>query len=406
MRLQFVVPFGPRFDSKHGGRVIAQLLDHLVGRHEVAVVYQRLPGSSPIDSDLSRRCAVVREVPLSASAPFGSQWAHQKRVLRALLGGMPTPVSAIYNQRFAQIAREVALRFVPDLVQVEHDSLGYCLPELAIPGLVRVLVCHDPGLNASRDLVAVTRGRRRLAHQLDVRAWRRYWADTLTAADAVVTFTRDDARSVITAAPGTPVETIPLGISVPEQPNDPLGREPPEVLFIGGYVHPPNADAAMRLMNAIMPIVRRHRPGLRLTLVGDRPTQGMLRAAGRDDEITGPVSSVSPYVDRAALLVLPIRLGGGMRVKLLEGLAAGKAVVASPLAAAGLEVSDGEQVRFADTDEQFGQEILDLLDHPEDRRRLAGEARTWAVENLGWERRVQRYEGLYARLLSVPPSPG
>jgi glycosyltransferase involved in cell wall biosynthesis len=405
MRLQFVVPFGPRFDSKHGGRVIAQLLDQLVDRHEVAVVYQRLPGSSPIDSDLSRRCAEIREVPLSASAPFGSQWAHQKRVLRALLGGMPTPVSAIYSRRFAEIAREVALRFVPDLVQIEHDALGYCLPELAIPGLVRVLVCHDPGLNASRDLVAVTRGRRRLAHQLDVRAWRRYWAHTLPEADVVVTFTRDDARSVVAAAPGTPVETIPLGINVPDQPSDPVGQEPPEVLFIGGYVHPPNADAALRLMTAIMPIVRRQCPELRLTLVGDRPTQGMIRAAGRYDEVTGAVPSVAPYVDRAALLVVPIRLGGGMRVKLLEGLAAGKAVVASPLAAAGLEVQDGRQVQLADTDEQFAREILYLLDHPDARRRLAGQARAWAVGNLDWERRVERYEALYARLLSAPQSP-
>jgi hypothetical protein len=222
LRLQFVVPFGPRFDLKHGGRIIAQLLDKLVERHEVAVVYQRPPESAAMDSDLARRCALVREVPLSGHARFGSRWAHQKRVLRALAGGLPSPVSAIYSRRFADISREIALDFAPDVIQVEHDALGYCLRGLAIPGCVRVLVCHDPGLNASRDLVAVTRGRRRAAHRLDVIAWRRYWAHTLSQADAVVAFTRADAQSLAQATPSTPMETIPFGIDIPAEAADPL----------------------------------------------------------------------------------------------------------------------------------------------------------------------------------------
>jgi len=82
-------------------------------------------------------------------------------------------------------------------------------------------------------------------------------------------------------------------------------------------------------------------PDLQLTLVGGATHQQHVAAASADDEITGGVPSVAPYVDNAALIVLPIRLGGGMRVKLLEALAAGKAVIASPLAAAGLHVKDG-----------------------------------------------------------------
>ena len=158
----------------------------------------------------------------------------------------------------------------------------------------------------------------------------------------------------------------------------------------------------MRLMRAIMPAVRRQRPGLKLTLVGDRPTRAMLRTAGAHDEITGAVPSVAPYMDRAALVVLPIRLGGGMRVKLLEALAAGHAVVASPRAAAGLEVTDGEQLRIADSDAQFAEVILELLSDPGSRRRLADAARTWAQDNLGWEQRVASYEELYRTLIASP----
>lgn len=401
LRLLFVVPFGPRFDSKHGGRIIAQLLDRLVDRHEVGVIYQRLPGSLPMDPELESRCALSRAVPFSPSASLGPSWQHRYRVMATVVKGRPLAVSAIYSRRFAKIVEAAIRDWTPEVIQVEHDALGYCLPVTAVPGSAKVLVCHDPGLNASRDLVGVTRGRRRLAYRLDAIAWRRYWARTLTRADAVVTFTREDARSIGEAAPSVRVVQIPLGIDLPREASDPVGASPPTIAFIGGYTHPPNADAAMRLMSSILPRARRERPGLKLTIVGDQPTSAMRRIAGRDDEITGAVPSVAPYVDKAALMVIPLRLGGGMRVKLLEALAAGKAVIASPLAAAGLDVLDNEQLRIADTDDQFARAILELLDDARARERLAGNARRWAGENLSWERRVAMYEELYRTLVGL-----
>src|SRR6202008_2276071 len=113
----------------------------------------------------------------------------------------------------------------------------------------------------------------------------------------VVTFTPEDALFIGEAAPSTRVVQIPLGIDLPRDPSDPVGASPPTIAFIGGSTHPPNADAAMRLMHAIMPPVRRQRPGLKLMLVGDQPTSTMLRTASPDDEITGPVPSVAPYLD-------------------------------------------------------------------------------------------------------------
>ncbi|MEA2211757.1 MAG: polysaccharide biosynthesis protein PslH [Solirubrobacteraceae bacterium] len=401
-RILLVVPFAPRFDIKHGGRVVAQLIDELVTRHRVAVVYQRLPGEAAMDSRLAAECDLVRDVPLSINAPLGRRLQGQQRILTALLTGRPTAVSAIFSRRFASIVSELARVWEPDVTQIEHDALGYCLPALDALPTATVLVCHEPGLHASQDLVSVSRGRRRLAHRVDVSAWRRYWRRTLPHADAVVTFTDADADAISEPALARPVVRIPLGITLPHVPSNPVGGSPPTIVFIGGYLHPPNIDAAMTLMRGIMPLVRREMPGLRLTLVGDRPPSVMLRSARPGDEITGAVSSVAPYVDAATLIVLPIRLGGGMRVKLLEALAAGKAVIASPLATAGLAVRDGHELRFAETDAQFADLILELLADEEARRRLGAGARAWAVENLDWAQRVHRYEDLYASVLAAP----
>src|SRR2546422_10461962 len=98
--------------------------------------------------------------------------------------------------------------------------------------------------------------------------------------------------------------------------------------------------------------------------------------------VTGPVPDVTPYLDRTAIVVVPLRLGGGMRVKVLEALAAGKAMIASPLAVEGLAVVDGEHAVLAETDQQFCDAIVQLLADPARRAALAGSARAWACAHL------------------------
>jgi glycosyltransferase involved in cell wall biosynthesis len=115
--------------------------------------------------------------------------------------------------------------------------------------------------------------------------------------------------------------------------------------------------------------------------------------------VTGRVPDVTPYLDRAALVVVPLRLGGGMRVKVLEALAAGKAVVASPLAAEGLSVVGGKHLVLAESDEQFSDAIVRLLAEPEGRVALATCARSWACANLAWEGPIAAYERLYQSLI-------
>jgi glycosyltransferase involved in cell wall biosynthesis len=397
--LLLAIPFGPRFDNRHGGRVVAQLLARLVERHQVAVVYLARPDDPPMEPSLASRCAVVErvELPPARWPPVG--WRHRIHVLSTPVTVRPSPVAAVFNRHFARAVRDIAVAFKPDIIQIERDVLAYCLPFLnGVAPLARVLVCHDPGLTASEDLAETTVRRQKLAHRLDAATWRRYWARTLSDFDAVVAFTEADSRTLRGISPGLRVFRIPLGIDLPPEPCNPVGEGEPDVLFIGGYAHPPNADAAIRLLRSIMPLARRRVPGLRLMLVGEKPTDEMRRVASAHDVITGSVPSVTPYVDKASLVVLPIRVGGGMRVKLLEALAAGKAVVASPLAASGLDVTDGRELVLAESDQEFADAIAMLLGDEAARSQLASAARDWACNNLTWESRVHEYERLYRHL--------
>jgi glycosyltransferase involved in cell wall biosynthesis len=226
-----------------------------------------------------------------------------------------------------------------------------------------------------------------------MRAWERYERAVARRADAVVVLTVRDREAMLPYSPATPLVVIPLGIEAPERPLDPAGQPPPSVLFVGNFNHPPNVEAAVRLAGSIFPRVRQRYPEAVLHLVGDAPPG----IDGPGVVVTGRVPSVEPWLDRAAVVAAPLSSGGGMRVKVLEALAAGKAVVASPLAAEGLE---GAPLLLAESDEETAEAIAGLLEDRDRRVALAAQGREWVIAHLSWQRTVDAFEALYERLVS------
>lgn len=405
MKILFLAPFPPRIDGAHGGaRVMAQFLYRLTTRHRVTLLYLRGPGEGPIDDTLRDHCEIAEEFARGPTAD--SRSAEIVSALDLWLGlvrGTPAWASEWWAPSLAERVREIARTWEPDIVQLEFHVMGRYLGALADSHARRVLTEHDPGAKAARQRLDAHLTPGRLMPYLDARAWQRFERAILRQVDAVVVFTERDRQAVEELTASTRVVRIPLGATLPEEPLDPLGV-PDTLLFVGNFEHPPNVDAAVRLIRDILPLVRATRPEATLTIVGDHVSSEIRRLAGTAVVVTGRVPDVEPYLDRAAVVVVPLRLGGGMRVKVLEALAAGKAVVASPLAVEGLDVSDGEQVRLATTDQEFCQAIVRLLDDPAARAALAARARRWASENLDWETSVAAYEALYSSL--ARPAPG
>jgi polysaccharide biosynthesis protein PslH len=386
-RVLLLVPFTPRMDAQHGGsRAIAQLLGALTVRHPVAVVYLRGREEPPMDEALQARCDLVREV--RHTHPQGAaRLVRRLRIALAPLRGMPSWAAWWAVDGYATCVRETAAAWRPDIVQLEFHLMGQYLPALRECQAPRVLVQHDPG-SGSRDTSPFNR-----------RAWRRYEAMIMRQVDAVVVFTERDRAALTPLAPETRIVRIPLGTPLPDQPLDPVGAATPTLLFVGSFAHGPNLDAALRLADHILPRVRASRPDVTLVLVGSDPPPELRRRVGPHVGLAESVPDVTPYLARASLVVVPLRLGGGMRVKVLEALAAGKAVVASRLAVEGLDVHDGRECWLAETNEEFSSRILGLLGDDDERRRLGAEARSWASEHLSWSRVIEAYEQLYQTLL-------
>jgi glycosyltransferase involved in cell wall biosynthesis len=399
LRLLFLLPFPPRGDARDGGgRAMAQLLMGLAAHHDVALLCLRAPHEPATDPRLAALCRYVEEVHGAASSSTG--WRGRGQLARALLRGEPIWVRSAAVPLFARRVRELADDWRPDVITIQYHVMAQYLPALDGCQAPRVLTQYEPGTAAARDLWRSGQGQGRFVAYLDMLAWKRYERRIMRQVQVVVALTRRDQDALAQLNGRTAIACIPLGTEIPARALDPRGEVPPSLTFVGNFAHPPNVDAATRLIDSILPRIWARFPDLTLYVVGEHPPAPLQRRAGPHVQVTGQVPDVSPYLDRAAVVPVPLRFGGGMRVKVLEALAAGKAVVASSLAVEGLDVVHGQQVLLAETDEQFGAAIVQLLADPEWRVQLAEQARAWACANLHWDSHVRAYEDLYRHLLS------
>jgi glycosyltransferase involved in cell wall biosynthesis len=387
-RIILVTPFAPSRSAHHGcPRVVCGLATALAKRHELVVLH--LEAESATDRDLAHRCEVR-----TLSAPARGRWGARTAGAEGLLRGRSLWASEFGMRRLQKAAASLVAEFDPDVVQVEHGVVGEALAG-AGKRAIRVVTMHETAASL-REFIPLRQEGLALAHRLDLIAAARQERRVLSLADAAVVFSDRDRESL--AAHSHPVVTIPVGWDVPPRRLDPLGATPAVVLFCGSFVHPPNVEAAIRLARKIFPRVSQARPDATLELVGPSPPPALRALAGESVSVTGAVPNVVPHLDRATVVVAPIAIGGGVRVKVLEALASGKAVVASSRAAEGIRAQPGSELIVADGDEAVAAAIVHLLNDHRARRQLAERARCWAQRELSWSAMADRYEELYDRI--------
>jgi glycosyltransferase involved in cell wall biosynthesis len=395
MRLLILLREPPRNDAHHGGaKTLARGLSVLADRYEIGLLTMRGPGELPVDDALRQRCAFVEEVERKP----GSRRLRSLRVLLATRpGGLPAGAAAYGSKEFLVKLEEILAGWKPDVVQAEQEPMGQYLA--CVGGARRVLVAHDSQALLAIEVARLPGLRRALSARLEAVAWRRFERAVAATLDGAVTFSERDCERLRSLAPHATVARITPLVPIPAAAADPLGTSPPHLLFVGMFLHLPNTDAAQTLVGSIFPKVRRSSPAARLELVGPY-LPSSLQGSGEDGvDAVGEVPDVWPFLDRAAVVTAPVRIGSGVRIKLLEALAAGKAVVASPRAAEGIAAPGDAHLLIADGEDAFARAVVELLQHPERRVQLARAAREWAERELTAARYAREYAAFYEELL-------
>ena len=212
------------------------------------------------------------------------------------------------------------------------------------------------------------------------RSYARLADNVMTVSDTDRTFFERfiDARNI---------SVIPTGVDVDYFRPGPCDQGSDSLVFTGSMDWMPNEDAVLFFADRILPQIRSQVPGVRLHVVGRRPSKRLRDLAAKESaiEVTGTVEDIRPYVRNASVYVVPLRVGGGTRLKIFEAMAMGKAVVATSIGAEGLPVQHGENILLADDPNEFANQVVNLLRSPSVRAVLGNAARLLVEQKHNWD---------------------
>lgn len=390
LMLATMAPYPPVFG---GASRVWNILRQVARRHEVALLAMHTPDAEP----LAEAVRVMREH--AADVRFVARpTGLARRVASGLRSLGPGPAYTLGNFRFA--AFETALRrFVadwnPDLVHAHflhtaqyHDAFGPA---------ARLFDCHNINTALWRRYAETrTDPLRRVFAMRQAALLARFEPAIHRAFDAVTFCSEDDRRWAVERSPDASLHVSPNGVDCAYFAPRDEPEEPHSLLFCASMATVQNVDAAVWFVGEVLPRIRTRYPDAKAWLVGREPVARVRALASDHVTVTGTVDDVRPYMARAQVHVVPIRVGGGTRLKILEAMAMKRPVVSTTVGAEGIGATDGEHLVLADDADAFAGAVGRLFDDPALRKRLASTGHAFATQRFDWDRIGVRVDEAYA----------
>jgi len=365
------------------------LLRRIASRHTLYYIgygNQNSEAFAELEKNNMNPVAVPRKIPPKSGISF------YVRILANIFSSLPYIVSTHYSDLFQNFLCEAIDRIRPDLLLCEWSPYAIFLNKLT--GVKKVIV----------------------AHNIEHRIWQRYYdneisllkkwyikhqLDKLTAfeqqifstADGIIVVSDLEKEYVLSFCRQNNVQVIENGVDL--QYFSPSADQPVanSLVFVGSMNWRPNQDAVNYFVSEIFPIIKKKIPDLTVNLVGKEPPKQLLRLNKREGiNVVGGVPDVRPYVNSAEIYIVPLRIGGGTRLKILEALAMAKPVVATSIGAEGLQLADRENILLADTPQQFATMIQQALTDKSLSKSLAANGRKLVRQRYCWDSIVTTME--------------
>lgn len=288
-----------------------------------------------------------------------------------------------------------------EMLHLDMLHLGEFAPLAA--ALPRVLVEHNVESVILERRLATERGmaqRLYLRHQLSKLT--RYETRLCSEVDEVVTVSDLDAELLRARCPGARLTTVPNGVDAEYFSSQGAEREPGSLVYVGSLEWFPNLDAMRFFCAEVLPLIAARVPGVTLRVVGKIPAPAIAAEFERHPNVhlMGLVDDVRPIIDRSAAYVVPLRIGGGTRLKILDALAMSQALVSTSVGCEGLEVTDGRELLIADRPEQFAEAVVRVLGDPVLARSLGAAGRRQVCARYDWRSIAEVLDGVYERAAS------
>ncbi|MEJ7606468.1 MAG: glycosyltransferase [Bryobacteraceae bacterium] len=305
----------------------------------------------------------------------------------------PTPI-VVERKRSAEMQS-----IVQNLIDKQRfDSLvcDFLTPSINLPNLAQwVLFQHNVETMIFRRYAEnAPDGLRRWYFKLQAERLFRYERNVCQAVRHVVAVSENDERVFREQFGVERVTSIPTGVDLDyfAPPDKPESRA--DLVFVGSMDWMPNIDGMSWFVDEILPLIRRRKPDCSVAIVGRTPVPKVQKMAHLDPliTVTGTVPDVRPYMWGSRISIVPLRIGGGTRLKIYEAMAARVPVVSTTVGAEGLETHSGRNIWLADTPQEFAERCVELLNSAGQRKALAGEAWQMVADRYSWDSVTQEFE--------------
>ncbi len=237
-------------------------------------------------------------------------------------------------------------------------------------------------------------GLRRFYFGLQADRMFRYEGEACRQSDKIIAVSDADANTMRSLFGATRIDAIGTGVDLDYFTPGQTPQNATDLVFVGSMDWLPNIDGIKWFVSEVLPLIRRRKPDCSVAIVGRAPHPD-IRALVSDDpliQLTGTVPDIRPYLWGSTVSIVPLRIGGGTRLKIYESMAAGIPVVSTGIGAEGLPVSDGENILLRDSAETFAEGCLQLLSGSSERVRLAGAAGDFVARSFSWDRVALDFE--------------
>lgn len=404
LNLLFLSPFPPSPPTFGAQRRVQGLMSALARRHEVTGVAVVTTDYDPEIAERAMREYCAKVVLVRTRAREGAV----KRLLQLRsLFARESFVRSLYDLPALRKALDQLLsarRY--DVVTVElpfiaRTSLSRAPPGERPPRLV--LDEHNLEFDVARQQARNELGpARRLYNAINWRKIRREEMEIWSRFDGVAFCSEADRGRARALVPPVRSALVPNAVDVEyfrRRPSDPPG-DGRTLLFFGALNYFPNEDGVLYFLREVWPLIEASHPQARLKIIGQQPTPEIAARRGPRIEVAGTVDDLRPHLAAAAVSIVPLRLGGGTRFKILESMAMGTPVVSTTLGAEGIDAEPGRHLLLGDEAKAFAASVGRVLDDPQLGARLGREGRALVERSYSWDAAAQALEAFYREILA------
>jgi polysaccharide biosynthesis protein PslH len=327
---------------------------------------------------------------------------HVPGLIRYALAGKPLEYKFEHCEELLQKIRSLAPKVDFDIVHIEPSYMALYLE--ALPPDARCksfLTFHNIEFSLfqrlSRHASTPIGKARAFLHSMILHRWEPHYAERF---DLCITVSEVDRHLLTTSNPRLRTAVSPNGFDTQQYQPLPMPQETarPSLLFVGSMSYEACADAMVYFCQEILPRIRCRVGDLEMWIVGRDPSARVRQLHGNGVHVTGRVADVRPYYHQSMVCVVPLRAGGGTRLKILEAMALGRPVVSTSIGCEGLDVVDEEHLMIADSPEQFAEKTVRLLTDAALRQRISTNARQLVVARYDWDVIAMRLMHIYTQV--------